>query len=520
MMHATLSLSILLAASPMVALAADHAAAATAPGQGIEALLSFTNGDQLHGRYLGFNEDRRLLWERDDLMAAPEFGLSNIRRIILRNGRPEAAVPVSTQVSTVHGDRIPGEIIALDDEQLVLETTFAGTIVIARDRVESLAPNPYGGRIFYQGPFAGDEWDSLDPISRVVERSDRGDGDDADGDDEESGWTHSGAAWYWPGKGSPTALVRRDGVPESMVLRCHVAWKSRISLAIAFHADFKRPPMAEEGEDGENPRQQPRRFHPGDTGIYSDFFGNSYVLQLNPTHAMMFRVSVDDEGGSSVERMQTSFNNVRLGDSGTALVEIRASRATGEISLFINDEFVAQWSEIGHLHDDSVAHPYVGAGSGFGFFMQSLDSIARITDVTVAHWNGMPDAARSMQTDEHDIVLLTNGADRFSGKVKGISNGRLSLTGRYGDFDFPIDEVAEIRFARESISPGESAPQDQIRIHLHPHGLITGAPITGDASRIRLEHPSCGQIDVGLSTAVMIDLNEGHSFLDGWDPDF
>jgi len=515
----TLGFLFALVALPVIALGADEAPATNAPGSaGIEALLSFTNGDKLHGKYRGFTSERRLLWERDDLMAKSEFSLSNTRRIIFRNGRPDTAVPISAMAVTTYGDRISGEIISLDDEQLVLETPFAGTITIAHDRIESLAPNPYGGKVVYQGPFSCDDWESLAPVCRMGICKDAGNEEEADQDSEERGWTHSDIAWYWPGSGGPAALVRKDDMPESAMLRCHISWQSGISLAIAFHSDFQRPPTLEKGEDNEgNPRVRPHRLHPGNSGIYPDLFGNSYVLQLNPTHAMMFRSTVNDEGAASVKRMRTKFNNVQLGDWGSALIEIRTSRVTGEITLFINNEFVAQWSETGHLDEDPIAPPYIGRGNGFGFFMQSPDSVARITEVTVAHWNGMPEAARSMQTDAHDIVLLTNGTDRFSGKVNRITNGRLLLTGQYGDFELPIDEIAEIRFSRASIAGIEAAPKDQIRMHLHPHDIITGTPLAGNETHIRLGHPSCGIIDVDLSTAVIIEINEGHSFLDDWD---
>ncbi len=514
-----LRIPILLAAAHATAFAAETLPEppASHPGGGIEGLLGFTNGDQLHGQYLGFTADRRLLWQRDDLNDSPEFALSNIRRVILRSGRPEKAAESSTHVATAEGDLIPGEIISLDDDRLLLETLFAGTLDIPRDRIESIAPNPFGGRISYQGPFAGDTWEKLEPVSRRYEQSDP---DEADGDPGETkGWQHSGAAWYWASEGPPTALVRKDGMPESTIFRCKVSWKSRISMGIAFHADFQRPPSPEQDGDDDD-RRRVRRFHAGDTAVYADLFGNSYVLQVNPTHVLLFRSTVDEEGNTSVDRMQTSFNNVRLGESGSALIEIRASRRTGDISLFINDEFVAQWSEIGHLHDDAISASYAGAGSGFGFFMQRLDSVARVSDVTVAEWNGMPDSARSMQTDEHDVVLLTNGADRFSGEVTGIANGRVSLAGRYGEFEFPVDEVAKIRFSRESVAEVESPPSDNIRMHLHPNGIISGVPLSGDGTHVRLEHPACGVIDVELSTAMILDMNPGHGFLEDWDPDF
>ena len=503
-----------------VQLSANEPAAPT-PHRGIEAFLSFTNGDQLHGHYLGFSENRRLRWLRDDLADTPEFELSNIRRVILRNGRPDASVATAALADTIHGDRIPGEIIMMDQERVVIDTNFGGTVTIPRDRIEVLAPNPYGGRIFYQGPFLPDEWEMLEPMSREAERRAQvEDGQAVEAEESDgAGWQHTGAAWYWTGEGSPVAMVRREGMPDSAVMRFHVSWKSRISLAFAFHADFHRPePVAEDEQDGV--RNRARRFHPGDTGVYPEFFGNSYVLQLNPTHAMMLRSSIDENGKTSVDRMQTNFNNVRLGDSGSANVEIRASRISGDLSLFINDEFVAQWSEIGHLREDAMASPYAGKGGGFGFYMQSRDAIARVSDITVSEWHGMPDAARSMQVDEHDVVLLINGTDRFSGKVNAIADGRLTLTGRYGDFNFPIDEVAQIRFARASLQPSDRSNQDRIRVRLHPHGVITGVPVAGDDCGLRLTHPSAGEVDIDLSTAIILDLREGLGFLDGWDPNF
>jgi hypothetical protein len=492
--------------------------------EGIGGFLGFTNGDQLHGKYLGFTQNK-LRWLRDDLEATPEFELSNIRRVVLRNGRPETALKTLSHAATIHGDRIPGRIVSLDQEQLILETEYAGTLTIPRDRLGMLAPNPFGGRIFYQGPFAKDEWEIITPRTRMIpprepHLSQQEAGAPVDGD---KGWTHSGAAWYWPGDGSSTILARKEGLPESVLIRCNVSWKSRISLAIAFHADFKAAPeAAEEGEAAPDaPALRPRRFHPSDTNVYADAFGNSYVLQLNPTHALLYRATMDDEGKSQVSRMQTNYNNVNLGESGSATVEIRASRTTGEISLFINGEYVAQWSEIGHLEEaGGEVNPYIATGGGLAFLMQSQNCSARISDIIVTEWNGMPDSAKSMQTQDRDVVLLTNGADRFSGKITRIDDGRVFLEGRYGDFSFPLEEVAEIRFALDTLSKPEPAPASTLSLHLHPLGVISGVPSAGNARSLRIDHPACGPIDVDLSPVVILDMYRGESFLDAWDPEF
>jgi len=491
------------------------------PPDGIEGLLGFTNGDQLHGRYIGF-AGNKLRWQRDDLEATPEFELSNIRRVVLRNAKPEKVIRTFSQAVTVHGDRLPGKILSLDDERLVLETEYAGNLVIPRDRLGMLAPNPYGGKVTYHGPFDAGDWEMIRPRTEIQRPGERG-----GGNEDAKGWSHSGAAWYWHGEGVAAALARRDGLPDSSLIRFHVSWKSRISLAIGFHADFMpRPDVAGEaagdaaGGQPERPERR-RRLHPSDTSIYADVFGNSYVLQLNPTHAMLYRATIDDHGKVKIDRMHANFNNVSLGETGSASVEIRASRQSGEISLFINGEFIAQWSEIGHLEDaGEQAHPYAGKGAGLAFYMQSQDCHARISDIVVTEWNGMPDSARSMQTHDHDIVLLASGTDRFSGKIKGIADGRLSLGGRYGDFVFPLDEIAEVRFARGSLSMPEPAPANTIGIRLHPDGVLVGIPLGGDAKSLRIEHPACGTIEVGLASATILDMSFTESFLDDWDLDF
>jgi hypothetical protein len=144
----------------------------------------------------------------------------------------------------------------------------------------------------------------------------------------------------------------------------------------------------------------------------------------------------------------------------------------------------------------------------------------RISEVVVAEWNGMPDAARSMQVDDEDIVLLSNGTDRFSGKVTGLSDGKLNLEGRYGDFVFPLSEIAEVRFAKSRIAEAPDAPSDEIRARLHPLGRISGRPLAGDAGNLRILNGAAGEIDINLSYAVMLEFQKTESFLDDWDAEF
>ena len=475
-----------------------------------EDLLSFVNGDQLHGHFSGIAADSSLLWKRDDVGGEVKFKSSELRRVVLRGGEPIATLRNFSHIGTVNGDRIPGQIRELDDKRVLIDTEYGGMLEFPRDQVGLLAPSPLGGRVLYHGPFDAEQWSMID-----LEHPDGI--PDAPKEDEKNDdiprWKHSGAAWYWQNEKTGTALVRKAGIPDRAVLRFDISWKSRLSLAIAFHADFKKPDKID--KDDQVGAVLPSG---GRSVSLPGLFGNSYVLHLYSNYVMLYRTSFDDAGRPKLDRVQMSNSSLRLGDTGKATVEIRCNRLSGEIKLFVDGEFAAQWSELEGVFDNLSG--YAGKGDGFGFVSQSEDSSVRISEILVAEWNGMPDSARSMQVDDADIVLLANGTDRFSGKVIGLHDGLLKFEGRFGDFEFPIAEIAEVRFAKAGLAEVEKNPSDELSIRFHPIGRISGKPLGGDSGNLRIKNASAGEIDIKLESAVMMDFRETDSFLDDWDDEF
>ena len=478
-------------------------------------LLSFTNGDQLHGKLSGIDAGPSVLWKRDDVGEQVKFKSSDLRRIVLGGGRPVRSLETLSHIGTSNGDRIPGVVREMDDKRILLDTAFAGTLEIPRDQVGLLAPNPLGGRVLYHGPYDPEEWVMInqahpDGIPAMVD----------DGKDKTPRWKHSGTAWYWQNKEAGTALARKAGMPDRAILRFDIAWKSRLCCAVAFHSNFKKAaPAAADGE-AENPIED-RVAIAGrmqSSASLPDFFGDSYVLQLYSNYVMLHRTGFGEDGRPSLDRVQTTNSSLRLGDTGKATVELRCNRPTGEISLFINGEFVVQWSEIA----DGIAEGggYAGKGEGFGFLVQAEESPVRISEVIVAEWNGMPDAARSLQVDDADIVLLSNGTDRFSGKITGLRDGKVKLEGRYGDFEFPMSEVAEVRFAKSRLAEAPAADSGEMKVRLFPLGRISGQPLSGDGKRLRILNGSVGELELNLDYAAMLDFRGTESFLDDWDVEF
>jgi hypothetical protein len=477
-------------------------------------LLRFTNGDQLHGSFLGIKQGPQAVWKRDDIEAPVEFKTERVRHIILRGGRPLKSLESLSHAGLVNGDRIPGAITGIDEEQITLETACAGVLRIARRQVSMLAPNPLGGRVYYHGPFAEDDWKMRhSAFPEGLPDTAAGDKNDADAPGR---WVFSGSAWYWQNRNSGTALVRTSGMPDRAVLCFDLAWKNRLSVAIGFHADFARP----KPRDGDGPdARKARALVPGDSSDLPRLFGNAYVLQMYSNYLMLFRTSVDHEGNTSLERVQLNNNSLRLGETGGAKVEIRSNRRSGEISLFINDEFSAQWNDSDLVgRGDTEAN---GNGSGFGFVIQGNEAAVRISDVVVSEWNGMPDSARSLQVNDQDVVLMANGTDRYAGKVGTLdADGSLLFEGKHGRFRFPLAEVAEIRFARDRLSPAVDAPADNVVVRLSPMGAISGRPVSGNGAVLGIINPIIGEMNLSLDPAVMLDFNASNQFIDDWDADF
>ena len=476
-------------------------------------LVRLPNGDQLHGAFQGFKEGAHVVWQNDDAAAPMDFKTDKIRHVVLRGGRPLKPLTSLSHVALVNGDRVPGRLTGLDDKAITLETSYAGELRIPREQVSMFAPSPLGGRVHYHGPFLEDEWkmanasfpDGIPPDSAEK--------------DEPGRWVFSGSAWYWPGKFSGTALLRENAIPDRAILRFDLAWKNRLSIAIGFHGDFaKAKPRDPADKNQEIQPPHARRLSPGDSTVFPLLFGNSYVLQISSTHLMLFRATVNEKGEPVVERVQINGSSIRLGDTGKARVEIRSNRLTGEISLFINDEFVVNWSEGGTTAEAQAR--YAGKGAGLGFVVQNEDAPVKISDVMVAEWNGMPDSARSLQTDEQDIVLLANGTDRFSGKVESLKDGKIRLQGKYGQFLFEIDDIAEIRFARGRLAKESDPATDSLTVRLSPLGQVSGRPLAGSASSIRILNPVCGEMNFNLESAVMLDFKSSNNVIDDWDAEF
>lgn len=489
--------------------------------------LRFTNGDQLQGHFGGISDTGKIFWERPDIATPIELQQEKVRQIVLHGASPASPMANPCHVTLVNGDRIPGKVVAADENEYTIESTAAGVLTLPRDIIATVAPNPFGGRLLYAGPFEEKGWNIArgentgevqDPFAgNAPLLPDPTNKKDANAKKEEpkAAWVHAGTAWYSRSGGD--AITYDANMPDRSLLRFKLGWRSRPSFAVAFHADLAKPPAPKkEGEEGDE-----NRGSFGGPSQFTRLFGNAYVLNFNPGYVRLQRTWYDEDGQPKITGVRVGSTSIRLPDTGEALFEIRADRKEGCIAVYIDGEFALQWytAEENEREEAPSEKSYKAPGGAFGFQVQGGASQVKISDIVVAEWNGMTDSARSMESEKQDIVLLTNGTDRFSGTVRGIQDGVVEIDSKYAGMKIPVAEVAEIRFAKSGRRKIEEAPAAEISVHLQPVGKISGKPVVAADGRIELENRLAGKIDLDLAPAVVLEFQSSGGFLDAWDDD-
>ena len=473
-----------------------------------EDLLRFRNGDSLHGAFLGLKSGE-LRWRHSEARDPISLRTEKLRRMSFNGGRARKNLGSPSFVQLADGDRIPGTLISLTREELLMDTEFAGEVSIPREFVSRISPRPHGGLVHYIGPFSAEEWSVIEQPGKDAEEKE---------DEEEAPkkpWIFSGGAYY---SNSQLPIAFDTKSTDQVRIRFTLAWRNRLNAAIAFHATLKQPSPAQEEDNKDGDQDKPgkklneKQQVAGSKG-FAYTYGHSYVLTIYSNYAQIYRCDFTDEGEADMDRLSNSSANLRLDEAGQAEFELRCDRTSGTIALFANDRFVSQWTD---------HRGYVGTGSNLAFASQNSSARLRVSDVIVTAWNGMMDSAQSMETEDRDVILLTNGTDRFSGELNSLQDGTFSIKGTYAEMKVPHEDIQEIRLARSAQTgeDEEEASRQRVRLLLQPYGRLTLLPLGATADRLRGRHPALGELTLNLQYAGLMGFSFGSSVLDSWDDDY
>jgi hypothetical protein len=505
-------------------------------------ILRFTNGDQLHGQYQGMGDGNVILWSRQDLGAQLALKPENVRHIILRGATPNTDVSSFAYVTLINGDQIPGEVVSFDEKNTRIRSSVVGEISIPSEKIAAINPNPFGGKLQYAGPFSTDGWEIYRPEDRdpkaiakkaaekkeleeqnAPDKKEEGDTKSKetspDKKAEEPSWKHAGAAWYHL-KGM-NVLARKDCLGESSLMRFRIAWRERLNVNIAINADFALPPAPKEDEKegkkaGVAPRQ-PMMFFNGMPSNHTVSFGNALVLSVYQSYFSLTRCGYDAHGQMINQRMMQSHSGVQLPESGEATIEIRSNRAKGLLMLFINGQYAAQWEDIASLKsDEEKEEGSVDPALGSGFAIQCSNPL-RLSEMVISEWSGIKDSAYSMSHEKRDIILLTNGTDRYSGEITQIKDDKAFFKNSYSVLEIPLGEISEIVFAKKEQPESKEPAEGSVTARFYPTGKISGLALASSPTTLKLNHPTATQLEVNLSHAISLEFSDENSFLETMD---
>jgi hypothetical protein len=372
-------------------------------------LLEFTNGDRLQGT-LTRVEDAHILWKSPLLKEETPFFLNQVQDITF----PLRPAPVAKQDHIAHirfnpdlrqqneklpGDVIEGELVAVNEDNIILNTWYAGQLKLNRNMVKDLEITDVAPSV-YAGPLEKDEW-SVSPTDS---------------------WSYEKNSYTGSGNGSIAKDFKK--MPERYCFRFTAAWKSRFSLQILFGADSKE----EESPD------------------------NHYMIVLdNGTSYLQKRATNENPGGGMMRnggmigeyKRDQAFRSKEKSE-----LKLYVDTTTGLMALYSDDTLVQQWQD--------TEQPYLN-----GTCIHLRQSSGRSYNVNVSRmflttWDGtLPndDQTKSSnsidnpepQKDEQRIILR-NG-DILLGKVEKIENREITLKTRYNEIKLPVSRIKKLALA-------------------------------------------------------------------------
>jgi len=465
-------------------------------------LLRFKNNDTLHGSFLGFGKNHTLIWQTPESTKPIYFSTQKVHRIVLNRGKAHRSLTPNSSVTLINGDVIPGRIISVDNDSIALETDHLGSISLPINTVSKISPTPFAGKLLYYGPLNTDGWKILSPSSPDKKddnpKKKKTEKKANDNQEQLTNWKFIASAWY-AGTDKTRYLVRENALPDKCRLSFKLAWRGSLYCNVAIHADFNPPEY--QGKDNV-------------TNNIASIVGRAYVLSISTHSASLYSHSFSKDGKPLSTRINQSLISLALANKEEAQFELRIDRPKKLLLLYVNGDFKTKWD---------LGNDYAGKGNCLAFHnLRYSNTELRVSDITISQWNGLKDSAQSMKTPDHDIILLTNGLDRFSGTFNHLKNGMVSFTGSYHNtLKIPVKEIQEIQLASKRF---RKLPADQddksVYFYIYPYGRISGTPDAGNQGKTSLHTSLLGDLSLDTRYVNIIDFSHQNSLLDLWDDNF
>ncbi len=365
-------------------------------------VIRFQNGDQLTGQMEALSVEQ-LTWSSEILKEPAEFDLKHVVDVTMppRLNSPEGQTGHQASLQMTNGDSINGRLAGLTDDEIRLNTWYAGELTFRRVNVQSVEISQ-AADIFYRGPNSIEEWTQAR---------------------KEGGWTVEGGALHTD---TPAGIARELEFPDECKIAFDASWspgtfRPRI---IFYSSDITSS-------------------NPG-AGYELVFQGNSVQLRESGTNNLL---------GNPV-----SAGNLRVNEK--ARIEIRASLKSGKFLLFVDGELLEMWED-GDVDRDELGKGFhivsqdssplrisnIELSAWDGYVDEVPNRNARFQRGDFG--DGFDFAGEEMETEPEKEVapegrmVLRNG-DSIAGEVTGITDEQITLKTSFTEVTFPVSRLKNI----------------------------------------------------------------------------
>jgi hypothetical protein len=427
-----------------------------AGGQGADAAMDtllFKNGEMLPGTLESADGGGRVSWRTMPGTAPVALDVTKLAGVNLVTHREPREGPPSMLVRLRSNDVLAGNLVSLDEAKLVLASTSAGQLTVARDRVQAIYLIREGGLPVADGSWDPKAWESGIDLNRAsVEARKRR---MAEGRISPSPWTYFDGMYVVKKSPGSTAPVNTSNFNLG---------RSIEDLPQKVDFSFDLIP--------ENNKQFNTTIY-----LFSEPERLGYILQVNQTSMSIYDAGAQRAAGG-VQQVRMPFAGKVPTDTAQRRIRILTDRVSGKMTI------LADGVVMGEYGPKSSSVPR-NLGRGLGLLWSARP--AAFANLWVAPWNGLAPGA-----PPQDAVLLANG-DELPGKVRGVTADVLKVEGEIGELEIPVNRLSMIEFGG-----GASEPRAGVRIRLNDRSAFTASAYRVENDAVVCRHEVLGELKFPL----------------------
>ena len=367
------------------------------------AILHFANPaeDKLSGSLESIADDK-LIWNAPILKQPTPFWLKSVLEVTLPTTTHEQDVTHEASLRLMNGDVVRGQLAAVTDEVITLDTWYAGRLQFRRVMVKEVDVEDRASLI-YVGPTGLDGW---------VQSADS------------PTWSYENGALR---TSSQRGIGRDIGLPDECIVAFDLAWKGTLGMNFTVFAD----------------------------DITTDSPKRGYQISCQGGYASIRRLGATMQGGDSVGVPEFKENE-------KVRIEVRASRTAGLVCLYVNGRFTAKWNDQevkGKLGKAIQFVPQSNASfrlakikvSAWDGVVENLpDENAAMLGLGMGirrfgmgNLNQEPKPEPKPKPEEEGRMKLRNG-DSIGGEVLSIVDGIITVKTPFAEVKLPVSRVRNI----------------------------------------------------------------------------